>query len=568
LTDTFSFPLAWRWLDRPPLRVETGLRDHVVVVLYWRLGCLHSRVALYELVNALASFAEQGVAVVAVHVPTCEEECDDERLRRFIRTLPYPVTVAVADDVALPRMPTMRLLDATAVVRVQADGVPRRSALRVAVQTLLDEASRAGRVARVPFVPAAMPVSSALLPTAVASDGDRIWVSSGRCRQVFGLDQDGNVEMVVGSGMALTDDGSAECAAFSAPTALAVHDEYLVVADAHHHTLRAIDRSSGEVTTWCGTGYLGDDEIGGSYGSDQALSSPAGIVSRDGGLFVCQAGTDQLWQIDPMTGSAMAWLGGDVIGYGDDGYADQGVEFGEPVDLVDDEQTLWVVEARSHTLSAVDLAHLQRRTVCTDFRRPVAVAVSGDRVFVADAGQATVFVVNAIDGVCERLVGADDGLIEPVSLAVHGDSLVIADVGADAVFVCDLHASELRLQNLSVSGIPERNGQHLVPCASVTQSIELREYSDVTLRVETPHFEEGANVVVEVVDQGVALLACTKRESTTVHDGSVTLLLPVEGSGTGAMYVRFVADGSASHYLVPTAVTADGDLAATLRIST
>ena len=110
--------------------------------------------------------------------------------------------------------------------------------------------------------------------------------------------------------------------------------------------------------------------------------------------------------------------------------------------------------------------------------------------------------------------------------------------------------------------------QHLVPCASVTQSIELREYSDVTLRVETPHYEEGANVVVEVVDQGIALLACTKRESITVHDGSVTLLLPVEGSGTGALQVRFVVDGSASCYLIPAAVTATGDLAATLRIST
>jgi DNA-binding beta-propeller fold protein YncE len=527
-------------------------------------------VALYELAIATADFAGQAVAVVAVHVPTCDEERDDERLRRFIRTLPHPVTVAVSDDASLTRMPTMRLLDATSVVRVQADGVPRRSALRAAVQMLLDEASRAGQVVEAPFVPAAMPASSAWSPTAVASDGDRIWVCSARGRQVYGLDQDGNVEIVVGSGAPLTDDGSPELAAFSAPTSLAVHDEFLVVADSHHHTLRAIDRSTGEVTTWCGTGYLGNDEIGGSYGRDQALSSPAGIVSRDGGLYVCQAGTDQLWQIDPMTGSAMAWLGGDVTGYGGDSYADQCADFGEPVGLADDEQTLWVVEARSHTLSAVDLAHVQRRTVCTDFRRPVAVAVYGDRIFVADAGQAAVFVVNATDGVCERLVGSDHGLVEPVSLAVHGDRLIIADLGADAVFAYDLNAPELKseLKRLPVGGIPEPSLQSLGPRATVTQAVELREYSDVTLRVETPDYEDGTDVVVAVSDEGTALLACARSESTTVHSGAVTVLLPVEGTGSGALHVRLGSAGGAVHYLVPATITAEGELVATLLLPT
>ncbi|MFT4511873.1 MAG: hypothetical protein ACI89X_000974 [Planctomycetota bacterium] len=568
MTETFSFPSTWRWLDRPPVSLATGLAGHVVVVLYWRLGCLHSRVALYELAMAISSFTDQAVAMVAVHVPTCDEERDDERLRRFVRALPLPVTVAISQDASLARMPTMRLLDAKSVVRVQADGVPRRGALRDAVQALLDEASRTGRGAEVPFVPVAMPVSSAWLPTAVASDGDRIWVASARNRQVFGLDQDGNVDIVVGSGAALADDGSAEVAAFSSPTSLAVHDEYLVVADSHHHTLRAIERSTGEVTTWCGTGYLGNDGMGGSYGRDQALSSPSGIVSRDGGLFVCQAGTDQLWQIDPMTGSAMAWLGGDIADYGGDSYADQGADFGEPVGLADDEETLWVVEARGHTLSAVDLAHVQRRTVCTDFRRPVAVAVHGGRVFVADAYQAAVFVVNAIDGVCERFAGSDHGLVEPVSLAVHGDRLVIADAGADAVFVCDLGAADVELQRLPIGGIPERSLQPLGPLAAVAQSVELREYSDVTLRIETLDCEDGADVVVEVVDEGTALLACAKNESTTVQGGAVTVLLPVDGPGSGALRVRLEFAGGAVHYLLPATVTAEGELAATLLLLT
>ncbi|MGK0153756.1 MAG: hypothetical protein ACI9SE_000704 [Neolewinella sp.] len=567
MTETFSFPPTWRWLDRPPLCLETGLRDHVVVLLYWRLGCLHSRVALFELAMAVG-VPEQAVAIVAVHVPTCEEERDDERVRRFVRSLPVPVTVAISEAESLPRMPTMRLLDAKSIVRVQADGVPRRSALRAAVEALLSEAGCDKRIPKLPFVPAAMPTSSAWSPTAVASDGERIWVASASCRQVFGLDSDGNVDIVVGSGAALEEDGPPDVAAFSSPTSLAVHDEYLVVADSHHHTVRAIERETGGVTTWCGTGYLGNDEMGGSYGRDQALSSPAGIVSRDGGLFVCQAGTDQLWQIDPMTGSAMAWLGGDVADYGGDSYADQGASFGEPVGLADDEQSLWVVEARSHTLSVVDLAHVQRRTVCTEFRRPVAVAVHGDRVFVADAYLAQVFVVNATNDVCERFVGSEHGLLEPVSLAIHGERLVIADIGADAVFVCDLGASEVTLQRLPMAGIPEPHQQPLGPFATVTPATELREHSDVSIRIDTPEHDEGAEVVIDVVDEGVSLLACARHEATTVQDGGVTVLLPVEGVGEGALRFRLGFATSTAHYLMPAKVTADGQLSATLLFPT
>ena len=44
-----EFPASLRWLERPPCSVATGLRGHVVGLLLWRLGCVHSRQALAEL---------------------------------------------------------------------------------------------------------------------------------------------------------------------------------------------------------------------------------------------------------------------------------------------------------------------------------------------------------------------------------------------------------------------------------------------------------------------------------------------------------------------------------------
>jgi hypothetical protein len=108
----------------------------------------------------------------------------------------------------------------------------------------------------------------------------------------------------------------------------------------------------------------------------------------------------------------------------------------------------------------------------------------------------------------------------------------------------------------------------LGPRATVTQSVELHEYSDVTLRVETPGYEDGTDVVVDVVDEGTALLACARNESTKVHNGAVTVVLPVEGTGLGALHMRLGFAGGAVHYLVPTTVTAEGELVATLLLPT
>ena len=573
MTETFTIPPTWRWLDRPPLGLDTGLKGHVLVVLYWRLGCVHSRVALHELTMALTEFADEPVTVICVHVATCDEERDEDRLRRWVQTSPAPVTVAIQPQVSGERLPSMLLVDAECAVRVRAVGVPRRSSMRAAVQALLTEARRAGLAAKVPFVPAALPASSAWLPIAVACDGERIWVASAGRRQVLGFEQDGSVAMVVGSGEPGAEDGEAALASFSLPSSLGIHDEYLVVADSHSHTLRAIDRSTGEVRTWCGTGRLGHDEMGGSYGRDQALSSPAGMVSRDGGLFVCQAGTNQLWQIDPMTGSAMAWLGGEVADYGGDSFSAgqdgaAGESFSEPIGLADDEDTLWVVEGRGHTLSAVDLAHVQRRTVYAGFRRPVAVVLHGDRVLVADAFQATVFAVTASDGQAVPLLGPDHGLVEPVSLAMHGDRLLIADMGADAVFVCDLAADQVKLSRLPVTGIPERVVSAAGPAALVAQAQELREHSDVSIRIDTPGHDDGIEAVVDVVDEGTQLLACDRHEATLVKGSMVTVLLPVEGPGVGALRIRLRLGGVTTHYVMPATATASGELEATLVLPT
>lgn len=569
MSERFTFPPSWRWLDRPPLHLETGLRGHVVLVVHWRLGCAHSRAALHEAALLPGDLFGLPVAIVAVHVPTCDAERDDDRLRRTIAQMPGCMTHAVAaSPETVERVPSMLLVDSSGAVRVRAPGVLRRNRVRAAMEQLCRESGRRAKRMEAPFVASPVTLPASWQPIAVVADGDRIWVASASHRSVFAFDADANVTMTVGSGQYGSHDGASDDASFALPAALCVHDEHLAVADTQNHTLRAIDRSSGEVLTWSGTGWFGVDDIGGGYGCDQALSSPAGIVSRDGGLFVCMAGTDQLWQVDPMTGSAMAWLGGDAIGYAAEERSQD--TFAEPLGLAGDDERLWVAEGRGGVLSMVDLAHVQRH--CVDekvdakFVRPVAVAVHEDRVFVADSWQASVFVVTSQGAEGARFLGPDDGLVEPVSLAIDGTRLFVADVGADSVFVCDLADSEPKLERWDVQGLPEpvRSSGQSGPTALVAKACQLREHSDVTLRLRTPSCEDGTKAVVDVVDEGHPILAADRHEVTVVKKGLVEVLLPVSDAGHGCLRLRLRLADVVTHYVVPVTVTATGELKATL----
>jgi hypothetical protein len=544
----FSFCSSWRWLDRPPLRLDTGLHDHVVVVLFWRVGCAHSRAALSEL--ALASLKERGrpVAFVAVHVPVDPGEDDDDRVRRQLAQLPAPLVAAVARDPGdVDRLPTVLLVDAAGQVQARAPGVPRRGRLREAVDALVRQAHDSGRAAQVPFVPHETGARGGLRPVALAHDGERLWIASAAQRRVFAVDATGCVHKVYGSGAWGKQDGDPSSCSFASPAALAVHEGFVAVADAQTHTLRAIDVANEDVVTWVGNGQFGADGVGGGYGADQPLSSPAGIVSHDGGLYVCQAGTDQLWQVDPMTGAAMAWLGGDS----------GGEEFGQPIAVAQADDQLWLAEAGDGALACVDLAHVEVRERLTGLRRPSGVAVVGGRVFVADADAGEVW--ERCDGELQRRFGRADGLAEPVCLASDGRRLYVGDAAADGVFVADvLDSDSTGLERLELRGLPAPARLRSGPRAEVALACQLAEFCDVTLKIAVPGVADGESVVVDVLDEADPVLAASRDTVAEARGGAVEVVVPVQEGLVGALRVRLQAGGRSWHFVVPVSASAVG----------
>jgi len=539
-----------RWLGRPPLHVETGLQGHVLVVVVWRRDDVHGRAAMVELASLAAAMPDAPIAWLSVHVG--ERDDGDERLAGWLAQLPVPIPTAVVADPAWPRargltrLPGLLLVDVLGGVRFRGVGVPRRGRLQAALRTLLDEPVARGRAPDVPFVPHA-PLAAPSGAAAMLVDDELVWLALPHRHQVAAFDHRGELRHVFGDGAWGCDAGGAQRARFALPTALAAHAGFVVVSDAGCHALRAIDRQSGEVATWCGTGRIGADTIGGGYGRDQALHSPAGAVSRDGGLYVASEGTGQLWQVDPLTGAAMAWLDG----------------FVEPRGVAMRADTLWVVDAGSAELCAVDLAHVHRRSALRVAGRPVAVAVHGEHVLVADEVARQVLRFDPAAQTADVLLDEQSGLRRPHALAVHGDALHLLDDGRWFVAALDANGRAAGVQAVELRGLPAVQSPFAATLARTAAPIVVAAHSDVTLRIRT---QANSTCTVDVIDEAAPTLAVARHAVAEPRDGAVELLVPVAGAGEGAWRVRVSGGELLERHVVPvTVVDAGGGLSVELR---
>lgn len=572
--DTFGLPAGVRWLDRPPLRFDVALQGHVVVVVAWRLGCVHSRDAVVEVARLVDEFAGRPVALLAVHSPVTAAEREEPRLQRTVQLLDLAAAVvvdaarALLAGAAVADLPALWLVDADGVVRVRGTGVPFRQRLRDAVEVLLDEAAHLGRLARVPFVPCAPRRVLRLGPTALLTRAGRIWLAAAAARRVAELDADGRLVRTIGSGLAGADDGVPAKARWRWPSAFVAAEAGVFVLDAAAHTVRCID-GGGDVMTWWGNGRRSTDRVGGAYGTDQALATPTAACTHEGSLLVALAGVHQLWQFDPGTRAALAWLGGGERG-GEDGTRPT---FREPAALLVHGDTLWVAEAAGGALRLIDLAHLTTRTVHTGLPRPVALAWHGEALLVAVADGAAVLRCASGEGVPEPLFTAAHGLVEPVALALDGDRLLIADLGADRVFAADLAAPTPTLLPLPAVDLPPAPTTVPAPGTVLLAPVRLAAANDVTVRVPLPlpaerNFElvDLGDLTIDVVDEAEPVLAAPRHTAVPADDGHVAVLLPIAAAGDGAL--RFTIRGERRvggfvrelvwRYLLPVTAADDG----------
>ena len=128
---------------------------------------------------------------------------------------------------------------------------------------------------------------------AVQNDGTII-VSDNR--KIRGVDSNGNVFTIAGTGEKGDNDGPGNEATFNYPYGIAVrNDGTIIVADSYNHKIRGIDLD-GNVYTIAGTGEIGNKD---GPGNEVTFCFPCGIALRNDGIIVVADGDNKIRSIDP-----------------------------------------------------------------------------------------------------------------------------------------------------------------------------------------------------------------------------------------------------------------------------
>lgn len=342
-----DFPRGADWVNSRPLRLGSGGELNGKLILldfftYCCVNCQHVLPRLSALEEKYGRDGSGGFVVVGVHSAKFSAERDTANIAAAVER--YEVKHPVINDsdlvlwnaLGVSSWPTLALVGPDGNVVALWSGERQESDIDAVVTAAMQMYNGTNGFVALNKTPLpAVPTNSSgnrkkleqsplRYPgklTVDQNDGRTLYVSDSANHRVLTVDiASGNVLHVYGSGRpGLVDcvgtDGNnsnSEEAEFHSPqgVALSAAGDVLFVADTESHAVRAIDVTSGAVSTIGGDGQQGFDYMGGKIGTEQRLSSPWDVEVVGNTLYVAMAGTHQIWCADVSNVTASSIVAG------------------------------------------------------------------------------------------------------------------------------------------------------------------------------------------------------------------------------------------------------------------
>jgi len=575
-----EFPTDLEWLntDRPLTLAE--LRGKVVLLDFWTYCCINCMHIIPELTKLEEKWHEE-LVVIGVHSAKFETEQDTRNIRQAI--LRYDVAHPVVNDkdfrvwrsYAVRAWPTLVLIDPAGRIVGQQSGETTFERFGPVIERVVKAAEEEGTLVRGPLTlttEKSRAVSSLLrFPGKVLADaaGQRLFIADSTHNRVLVCTIDGRIEQIIGSGEDGFLDGSFETARLRKPQGMAVDGDTLYIADTENHSLRVADLKSQQVTTLAGRGTkpIGYNRPGKGY--EVALHSPWDVVQYQGQLIVANAGSHQLWTVDPQTGAAAPF-----VGSGREALIDGSTQLtgnqaetamAQPSGLALDGDTLWIADSEISALRELDLAEMQLTTRIGqglfDFgdvdgdrgkarlQHALGVAVLDGAVYVADTYNNRIKKFDPTSGEIHAYAGTGqpgltDGPLataqfdEPGGLSTANGKLYVADTNNQAIRVIDPTAGTVTTLNLSEVDMaaPPMADRALVELAAMTSG---EGEGELVLDLKLPaglKLNPGAPLTIKLAEGGPVKLQAGSR--TRIADPSLPLHLPATfTAGSGAVTI-------------------------------
>jgi len=204
--------------------------------------------------------------------------------------------------------------------------------------------------------------------------GRTLYIAMAGPHQIWKHDLDKQeVSTFAGSGREARQDGPLLEAGFAQPSGLASDGKRLFVADSEANIIRAIDFTSGQVTTLAG-GDLFDFGDRDGEGNGVRLQHPLGLFAFGGKVLIADTYNHRIKQLDPETRVVSTSYGSGVSGQVDGSSA----SFYEPGGLSVANGKLYVADTNNHAIRVVDLKTKATSTLQIKELQPPPSGVAAD----------------------------------------------------------------------------------------------------------------------------------------------------------------------------------------------
>jgi hypothetical protein len=141
---------------------------------------------------------------------------------------------------------------------------------------------------------------------------------------------------------------------FTNPYGIVVVDNSLYVTDSDNHTIRRIDRNSGEVSTFAGLpGVPGPDD---GTGTAARFQWPKGIASDGVSLYAADSDNHPIRKVNISTGKVITLAGQAGVFGSNDNVVGTSARFNYPFGIATDGTDVYVADSDNHTLRKVSIA--------------------------------------------------------------------------------------------------------------------------------------------------------------------------------------------------------------------
>ncbi len=186
-----------------------------------------------------------------------------------------------------------------------------------------------------------------------------IYIGDSASNNVRKIDASGIISTIAGRGpTAVGDGGAAASSSLQTPSGAAVDASGNVyIADTSNHRIRRVDAVTGNISTFAGTGTVGNTGDG-AAASSALLRSPRGVAAdASGNVYIADTGNHRIRRVDASTGNIAAFAGTGSGGNTGDGAAATSATLNSPSGVaVDASGNVYIADTTNNRIRRVDTA--------------------------------------------------------------------------------------------------------------------------------------------------------------------------------------------------------------------